>query len=64
MRGLTRLSRSESLISESRNQRVELALESIRKQWVCLKSQPGEKQKRKSLLLNMDLGRVPGRKMC
>lgn len=58
MRGLTRLSRSKSLISESRDQRVELAQRvlgsrfqfravSDSTQWGCLKSQTGEEQKTK-----------------
>ena len=52
IRGLTRLNRSKSLISESEDQR---ALGSVRKetllravsdptQWICLKSQPEKKQ--------------------
>lgn len=56
IRGLMRLNRSESLIAESENQRVKLALGSVRKetlfravsnsiQWICLKSQQEKKHK-------------------
>lgn len=65
IRGLTRLNRSKSLISESEDQR---ALGSIRKetlfravsdptQWICLKSQPEKKQTQTLLPYGLELSK-------